>query len=75
MEKEKLFMSILKEQQMQEWQIAVDTILVHVDSEDTVLRARARAINRLLGDVIQSWINCDTAHTYYTKDSVEGSFK
>ena len=64
-------MSIIKEQQMQEWQAAIDTILMHVDSEDTVLRARSRAVKRLLGDNLQCWMNCDTAHTQYTKDGFE----
>ena len=64
-------MSIIKEQQMQEWQAAIDTILMHVDSEDTVLRARSRAVKRLLGDNLQCWMNCDAAHTQYTKDGFE----
>lgn len=59
-------MSELKEQQMKEWLSAVDIILSHIESEDDVLRARARIINNLLKNTIQEWLNCDEAHTKYT---------
>lgn len=63
-------MSKLKESQMEEWLLAVDVILRHVDNdEDTVLRSRARAFARESTDIkkmIEGWLACDKAHSIYT---------
>lgn len=63
-------MSKLKESQMNEWLTAIEGILQHIENdEDTVLRSRARAINREapgLKKLIEGWLACDEAHSYYT---------
>jgi hypothetical protein len=63
-------MSKIKESQMSEW-LKDDTIIDrHIDNvDDTVLRARARAVSRLpleANKMIKEWLACDQAHSRYT---------
>ena len=64
-------MSKLKESQMAEWLESVEYITQHVDNDDdSVLRARSRAVQRSpegsIKGLIEGWLACDQAHSRYT---------